>query len=473
MSDRTDLAAEAARSTTCAAAARRRPRVRPALSRRVAAAPAGAHGLRRRAPVQVRHGRASSARSRCARSTSTRRRRRRSRAAIGLDRRARGDDLRARRREARARAGRGLPHRLRGRLRQPPRRRGGRPRRGRGARGRRRAWRDGTLPPFIGIRIKPFTAGADARAVLRTLDIFLTTLARRDRRQLPTNFVVTLPKITAPRAGRRCSPTSSTPSSRALGLAPGSAAARVHDRDDAVDPRARAARRTCRASSTRRAAAASPRTSAPTTTPRRCNITAADQRMAHPACDFARHMMQVALAGTGVWLSDGATNILPVAPHRGDRYHAQRGEPRVVHALALHSTHPPLARRTPTTRAGTSTPRSSRPATPRSTRFFLEGLEAASERLRNFVEQGRPGHARRRRLRRRRDRPGPAQLLPARHQLRRDHRRGGARAPASRSTSSAPARSSPSSAAAGPAYSPGSPGGGDGLTTNELEARVF
>src|SRR5213596_4119563 len=48
-----------------------------------------------------------------------------------------------------------------------------------------------------------------------------------------------------------------------------------------------------------------------------CNITAAHQHMLHPACDFARSMMQVAFGGTGVWLSDGATNIMPVAPHRG------------------------------------------------------------------------------------------------------------------------------------------------------------
>ncbi|MDA2914804.1 urate hydroxylase PuuD, partial [Acidobacteriia bacterium AH_259_A11_L15] len=33
-----------------------------------------------------------------------------------------------------------------------------------------------------------------------------------------------------------------------------------------------------------------------------CNITAAHQHMLHPACDFARDMMQVALAGTSIWL---------------------------------------------------------------------------------------------------------------------------------------------------------------------------
>jgi hypothetical protein len=45
-------------------------------------------------------------------------------------------------------------------------------------------------------------------------------------------------------------------------------------------------------------------------------ITASWQHMQHAACDFAKHMMQVALAQSGVRLSDGATNIMPVAPHR-------------------------------------------------------------------------------------------------------------------------------------------------------------
>jgi hypothetical protein len=53
-----------------------------------------------------------------------------------------------------------------------------------------------------------------------------------------------------------------------------------------------------------------------------CGITASSQHMRHQACDFARHMMQVALAQTGVRLSDGATTTLPVPPHR-----AQAGAP--------------------------------------------------------------------------------------------------------------------------------------------------
>ena len=52
---------------------------------------------------------------------------------------------------------------------------------------------NGTLSPFIGIRIKSWSGELAGRS-LRTLDIFLTALGGK----LPANFVVTLPKITHP-----------------------------------------------------------------------------------------------------------------------------------------------------------------------------------------------------------------------------------------------------------------------------------
>jgi hypothetical protein len=55
----------------------------------------------------------------------------------------------------------------------------------------------GTLPPFIGIRTKPFTQELHPRS-MRTLDIFLSTLLVKTGGTLPDNFVITLPKITTP-----------------------------------------------------------------------------------------------------------------------------------------------------------------------------------------------------------------------------------------------------------------------------------
>ncbi len=55
----------------------------------------------------------------------------------------------------------------------------------------------GSLPPGVGIRIKPLNEELKRRG-LRTFDLFLTRLLERTSGTLPPNFVVTLPKITAP-----------------------------------------------------------------------------------------------------------------------------------------------------------------------------------------------------------------------------------------------------------------------------------
>jgi hypothetical protein len=54
----------------------------------------------------------------------------------------------------------------------------------------------GSLPPFIGIRIKPMSKELHARS-LRTLDIFVTTLVKSAKR-LPPNFAVTATKVMTP-----------------------------------------------------------------------------------------------------------------------------------------------------------------------------------------------------------------------------------------------------------------------------------
>ncbi len=53
-----------------------------------------------------------------------------------------------------------------------------------------------TLPPGIGIRIKPLSEEFKRRS-LRTFDLFLTRLLERTGGTIPPNFVVTLPKITS------------------------------------------------------------------------------------------------------------------------------------------------------------------------------------------------------------------------------------------------------------------------------------
>nr|MBA3320315.1 phosphoenolpyruvate kinase [Pyrinomonadaceae bacterium] len=124
-----------------------------------------------------------------------------------------------------------------------------------------------------------------------------------------------------------------------------------------------------------------------------CQITAAHQHMLHPACDFARQMMQVAFGGTGVWLSDGATNIMPVAPHRAAEgapltsSQAQENQTIVHRAWKIHFEHTRHSLANAFYQGWDLHPAQlpTRYAAVHS--FFLESLEPASERLRNFVEK--------------------------------------------------------------------------------------
>ena len=248
----------------------------------------------------------------------------------------------------------------------------------------------GTISPFIGIRIKPFTEELHARS-WRTLDIFVSTLLEATGGRLPGNFVVTLPKVTVPEQVAALvrlfelleQSNKLAPESLKMEMMVETTQSIINHRGESNLPLLlEAARGRCTAAhfGTYDYTAS-------------CQITAAHQHMTHPACDFARHMMQVAFGGTGVWLSDGATNIMPVPAHRATEGGAltseQEGENRrsVQRAWRLHYEHVQHSltnafyqgwdlhpAQLPTRYAAVYT-------------FFLESLEAASERLSNFVEK--------------------------------------------------------------------------------------
>src|SRR6185503_14342604 len=174
----------------------------------------------------------------------------------------------------------------------------------------------GTLSPFIGIRIKPLSEELAARS-LRTLDLFVTTVVRETGGKLPDNFVVTLPKITArEQIVVLCAALAEL--EVALGL-PAKALPiefMVETTQSILDADGCASLPRFLDAAEGRCVAAHFGTYDYTAS---CNITAAHQHMRHPACDFAKHMMQVAYSGRGIWLSDGATTIMPVAVHRAEQ----------------------------------------------------------------------------------------------------------------------------------------------------------
>ncbi|HEX8152559.1 MAG TPA: phosphoenolpyruvate kinase [Thermoanaerobaculia bacterium] len=244
----------------------------------------------------------------------------------------------------------------------------------------------GTLPPFIGIRIKPFTQELMRRSV-RTLDIFLTTLVK-SAGKLPPWFVVTLPKIQLPEQVTMLADVFDALEPR-LGLDKHALQFEfmIETTQSILSERGVSNLPLFLEAARGRCVGAHFGTYDYTAS---CNITAAHQRMDHPACDFARHFMQVAYAGTGLWLSDGATNIMPIAPHRGENLPPELVEEnsRVVHAAwRLHVDHIRHSLVNAYYQGWDLNPAQLPTRYAAVYSFFLEGLGPATERLRNFIEK--------------------------------------------------------------------------------------
>jgi citrate lyase beta subunit len=226
-------------------------------------------------------------------------------------------------------------------------------------------------PPYMGLRIRSLEA-ATRRRGLRTLDLFLGALL--EGTGLPDGFVVTLPKVTDVRQVEAMALVCER-LEEANGLAGGRLRFEVQVETPqsilAADGTATVARMVQAAGG-------------------RCSglhygtydysaavgVAAAYQSMEHPAADHAKAVMQVAAAGTGVRLSDGSTNLLPVggtgAVHAAWRLHARLVRRSLERGYWQGwDLHPAQL---PTRYLATYA-------------FFGEGLPAAAARLRAYAER--------------------------------------------------------------------------------------
>nr|WP_221208623.1 aldolase/citrate lyase family protein [Nocardioides albus] len=232
--------------------------------------------------------------------------------------------------------------------------------------------RDGSVPPFHGIRIKSFEAPTRHRGV-RTLDLFVGELARAGA--LGDGFVITLPKVTSVEQVAAMV-TALDVLEPAHGIMPGSLRFEIQvETPQAIlgsDGTALIARMI--------AAGGGRVTGLHYGTydySASLGVAAAFQSMEHPVADHAKDVMQVAAAGTGVFVSDGSTNVLPV------------GDPDSVRAAwRLHSrlVSRSLARGI---YQGWDLHPAQLPGRYMATyAFFRDGLEVASARLRAYVHGG-------------------------------------------------------------------------------------
>jgi citrate lyase beta subunit len=232
--------------------------------------------------------------------------------------------------------------------------------------------RSGTLPPFIGIRIKNLGDELRERS-LRTTDLFLATLLNETGGELPANFVVTMPKITdRAQVGRLVDRLGQIETSHGIPHGTLRVEIMIETPYSIFDERGAVSLPALIAEGGGRIVGAHFGTYDYTAS---LGITAAYQHMRHPACDFARQVMQVALAGTDIWMSDGATNVLPVGRdstivRQAWRLHYDDIRHSLTNAFYqgwdLHPAQ--LVTRYAAVYA-----------------FFLESIDAASERLRNFI----------------------------------------------------------------------------------------
>ncbi|MFD5101072.1 DUF6986 family protein [Streptomyces albidochromogenes] len=233
------------------------------------------------------------------------------------------------------------------------------------------AYADGTAAPYMGIRMKCMEAAVRDRGI-RTLDIFLTGLMEAGG--LPDGLVLTLPKVTYPQqvsamvrlveefekargldAGR-IGFEIQIETSQSILAADGTAA--VARMIDAAEGRATGLHygtfdySAC------------------------LGVSAAYQASDHPAADHAKAIMQVAAAGTGVRVSDGSTNVLPVGTtaHVHEAWRLHYGLTRRALARAYYQGWDMHPAHIPTRYAAVFA-------------FYREGYEPAAARLAAYVNQ--------------------------------------------------------------------------------------
>ncbi len=246
------------------------------------------------------------------------------------------------------------------------------------------------LPPFIGMRIKPFTEDLKARSI-RTLDIFISTLLKSTNGKLPENFVVTLPKVVIPeQVTALVELLKMLENKNAVPSGSLKFEIMVETPQSIFNSKGECALPEFIASAEGRCVAAHFGVYDYTASN---NIIAAFQSMTHPACDFARTVMKVSLAGTGIWISDGATNVMPVGPHRAEKGKnlslKQRKENRdVVHRIwKLNFEHINHSLMNAYYQGWDLHPAQIPVRYAAVYAFFIRNLEAASIRLKTFIEK--------------------------------------------------------------------------------------
>ena len=192
----------------------------------------------------------------------------------------------------------------------------------------------GNITPFSGFRIKALGRETHERAV-RTLEHFLGNFLEQTSGRVPNNFVVTLPKVTdRGNVKELCDRLTAIENDKGLSKGTIGVELMFEAPSAIIGPDGRIAVRDLVGAADDRCDSvhfgAYDYMAA-------LGISASYQDIRHPACNFARQVMQTSLAGMHVRLVDSVTTIIPVPLHKGESLSEnQRAENKeAVHAAWL------------------------------------------------------------------------------------------------------------------------------------------
>jgi hypothetical protein len=167
--------------------------------------------------------------------------------------------------------------------------------------------RDGSRPPFVGLRVKSFADGLAPRSVA-SLDRFVGTLVD-ELGALPPGVVITFPKIVSVRhVAAFVEVLAALETALDLPAHTLRFEAQIETTASVLGADGRVVLRDVRAAGDGRLVAAHLGVYDLTAG---LGLPPSEQRLEHPACDHVRHLLQVTFAGTEVRLSDGSINAVP------------------------------------------------------------------------------------------------------------------------------------------------------------------
>ncbi len=251
------------------------------------------------------------------------------------------------------------------------------------------AWQQATMPRSFGLRIKALS-GRHWQRGARTLDLFCTTLARSCAlldQGVPKQVLVTVPKVEHV-SQVVLAVALATQLEQSLGWPSGTLGLElmVESPQALCDGRGimplgalvAAAQGRCRGVHL----GAYDYLAA-------CQVTAVSGGLRHPACDLARGLMRLALAGTEVRLADGATQVLPLPRHApAHTPHEQQENAAVIHAAwRLHADNVTHALHQGFYQGWDLHPAQLIPRYAAVYRFFRDHLPVSCQRMQAFLDQ--------------------------------------------------------------------------------------